>query len=190
MTNTEYFISWDYTESIYGGSPMTGGGTIYDAHRHFILPHCHWLNIVRKRLNNPDLFVYFHRETATFVLACWIFRPGTGKGPGLITELETLTGHPDREAGDLPCLEYLRLRCCPARDMRERVAKKVRRLMYERRKDMEDDAYARKEYATHLRHQFSDPAIARSVANGAPWVRPDKITDEDWQKYARLAEKL
>lgn len=182
-------VIWDNTSAIYASL----NGTIYDCEKHRIVDHSHWIDVLRHQLNNPDLFLYHHLVSAKFVLASWVFYPEEGKGPGLMIELETMTGHPDHDAQvpDLPHIDYLRRRCCPSEEMKDRMAYKVRRIVGERKEKVREEGEARADYAKHLARQFpNNPDIAQSIRYGCPWTPKEQVSNADWEKYVELAKKL
>src|SRR3990167_8267733 len=82
----------DETARIYRG----GGGTLYRPDRHVVV-ECPWIQTARRQVRRPNLFLYRHAKTANYMLALWIVRPHTGRGPGFFLELEDMDGHPDQQ---------------------------------------------------------------------------------------------
>lgn len=91
-------------------------GTVYDKHRHTLI-RSDWLETLRRVAMDKglsfanDLLLYQHVENGAFVLGFWKYRPNTGRGPGLIMELEQFDGHPDHFVShggstNMPSIEY------------------------------------------------------------------------------------
>lgn len=113
-------------------------GCIFNPYKHKII-ETDWIRCARRQTGRPKLFLYFHTKSKNFVLAHWIVEPKTGKGPGLMMELEVFKGHPDKYTGyhgtclNRPNMGYIRARCQPMKDMLKDFDKEQARLAYEER---------------------------------------------------------
>lgn len=162
---------------------------------HEILPHCWWVKSLRLYAKRNgiafanDLNVYFHKAKGVYVLFLWMIRPGTGRGPGCMRELEIISGHPDRlewplEVGGwtprrLPRFDYIVNSLRPAlqqlREMRASLLSKAR----EQLADREEEADSRQDMAKHYARR-GETVLAHGLSSGMlPWASPRTAGDAD-----------
>lgn len=137
-----------------------------------------WIQWARRVTRRPSLFIYYHTYERSWVLADWIYRPGTGKGPGLMTEIEVFSQSPDAGGAKGWTIPLLRERCTPAA---ARAARMRKRLMEKKRlkqvaRLMEDEY--RKDLTKVLRKKMGNHDITPLlVATGhMPIVLPSDET--------------
>lgn len=113
-------------------------GTEMNPERFELVPDGPWITAVRNRTGQKDLFVYYHRKSKMFGLACWSVKPRTwGQGIAVCTELCVFSKRPEEEPDDLPDIEWIVDRCMPGhlrvereRAQRlERISDRQRRLL-------------------------------------------------------------
>lgn len=122
-------------------------GLQIDPDRHQILADGEYVKLLQKRLDLPGLFIYRHKITKKFVLACWI-----NKDYGVCRELEILEGPPGR-GHCLPTPEYMERRTRPVIEQRMEKARQVREARTLERDLEMDSEYERADKVKHLRRQ-------------------------------------
>jgi hypothetical protein len=89
-------------------------GTELSPERFELIPDGPWVESLRKRTGQHDLFVYRHRKSGKFGLAQWSVKPKVfGQGIAVATEICLFSGPPDTNPADLPDFEWLCWRCQP-----------------------------------------------------------------------------
>lgn len=159
-------ITFDPTEAEY-----LGGGCPFDRDRHLLI-ETQWVDMLRRYTGNSELFTYFHRETGNMVLASWMFRPGIGKGPGLMCEIETFQCHPDwqRDQDRRPSLNFIMRRLRPVEEQINSIKKGIVESRYETSAGKEETREEIKDVAGWLRRRGQDD-VARMVESGMhPYV--------------------
>lgn len=116
--------------------------------RHTILADGEWIRWVRRTFDKPDLFVYFHEEHETFVLAEWIRRPDQGRP--MCMELESMSLPPDSKPSQLS-EGYLRSRFRTSREAVRQMRHRMREMAYLKRAAREQRGEARREAIRQLR---------------------------------------
>jgi hypothetical protein len=87
---------------------MDDNGLLMDE-RHRICQDTDWVISMRTRFNRPNLFVYFHTEHQTYVLAEWLVQRDATH-PGMCVELLAQEEHPQQCPPDN---EWMRARLRP-----------------------------------------------------------------------------
>jgi hypothetical protein len=141
-------------------------GLLVDPERHHIIPDGEWVRWLKRWSGRKDLFMYYHLEVGTFVLAVWVI-------PGKVaTELMVFDCPPDHFLQPLPTREELEKRLRPA-DMQIRQMKAdFHALATARKQSRLEAAEARKEAAQHLRRKGMDEA-AQGMDAWRPWTADD-----------------
>lgn len=80
---------------------MGGISLIFRPSLHVVLENHPWIKMVRRVCRKDALMLYRHRREGTWVLGEWIHRPGEGKGPGLIHEIEVFERSPNWTVRDV-----------------------------------------------------------------------------------------
>lgn len=143
-----------------------GMGLLMDSERHILLPDCEWVRWIKRWSGRRDVFMYYHREVGSFVLAVWVIPDKVA------TELMVFDCPPDHYLQPLPTREDLERRFRPA-DMQIRQMKKDMQIMAAARKqERMEAAEARKDVARHLRHKGLDDA-ATGMDAWRPWTADD-----------------
>ena len=89
-------------------------GTEMNPDRFELVPDGPWIKAARERTSQKDLFVYFHRKSKMFGLACWSVKPRTwGQGIAVCVEICIFSGKPEEGPADLPDMEWTESRCRP-----------------------------------------------------------------------------
>ena len=89
-------------------------GTEMSPERFELVPDGPWIKVVRERTGQKDLFVYYHRKSKMFGLACWSVKPKTwGQGVAVCVEICVFSGKPEEGPKDLPEMEWVLSRCRP-----------------------------------------------------------------------------
>jgi len=123
-------------------------GTEMSPERFELVPDGPWIKAVRERTSQKDLFVYFHRKSKMFGLACWSVKPRTwGQGIAVCVEICIFSKKPEENPADLPDMEWIESRCRPGhvvveeerRARLDRISEKQLRLL-ERKTIMDDMA--------------------------------------------------
>jgi len=139
------------------------------------LVETHWINTARRMTGRPDLLLYYHRRHRTYVLGIWAVKPNTGKGPGLIVELETMNQHPDhydwkrlsQYGNDRPSMAYVKSRCQPMGEMFKQYDDKLKAEAYEEMMGEEETEIEKKETAKWLMGKGTKMAeVANKILSG------------------------
>jgi len=139
--------------------------------RHHICPESQWLRAVKRTTGRDDLFVYYHKEQNTFVLAQWIFTPEKD-GIAICTELEVMEEAPDR--GGWISLEYIKRRCSKGDEMMRSIRDRVKEKNHREKMEKEELLAKRTEAASYFRKQ-GKADIAASIETG-PYAKPSAET--------------
>lgn len=149
-------------------------GTEMDPSRFELVPDGPWLEALRNKTGQKDLFVYRHRKTNKFGLAQWSIKPKVfGQGIAVATEICLFSGPPDQGPADLPDFEWLLWRCQPGHvvfddDRKKRMdALSERHLAMVERKNMLDDM------EKFLRHKGLDEAASKLSLEDVPDEGPE-----------------
>lgn len=116
--------------------------------RHTVMADGEWIRWVRRTFGKPDLFVYFHQEHETFVLAEWVRRPDQGRP--MCLELESMEWPPDWRPSQLS-EEYLRQRFVTSAKAVERMRESIREMAYLKKLAKRQRGEARLESVRQLR---------------------------------------
>ncbi len=144
------------------------GATTFNPRR-MVVVESDWIRCARRQTRKPNLFMYHHKGTNAFVVAIWAVKPNTGKGPGLMVEIETLVGHPDKYDDPVwygenrPSMEYIRSRCGCVDNVLAEYDKQMAAIAYEEDMAQEETNMQRKDVAGWLERKgprFKDTAEA------------------------------
>lgn len=132
--------------------------TLEMAERHEICPDGDWIRWCRDTFNLPDLFLYYHKEAQTFVLAQWVTRD-----PPRCLELWAFEEHPGRVPPDREWLENL-LR--PASWHAAKVKQRIREETEMRRRLRQESRDERDRVANHFWRKGKEHEAMAVVAMG------------------------
>ncbi len=140
-----------------------------DPATHHVLPDGMWLTAVKRATRRTDLFLYWHRENRSFVVAVWLY-PERRKTIPVCIELEVYKWHPD--ALDLPIQEMVTRLRMTVKGQVNHYREKLERARARRRAIYEADSDHKKSVVKHLRRKGMD-TIAHMMENGRlPFVGP------------------
>jgi hypothetical protein len=89
-------------------------GTEFSQERFELVPDGPWIESLRRRTGQKDLFVYRHRKSQRFGVAQWRVKPAVfGQGIAVAVEICLFSAPPDQNPKDLPDFEWLVWRCQP-----------------------------------------------------------------------------
>jgi hypothetical protein len=89
-------------------------GTEMNPERFELVPDGPWIKALRERTGQKDLFVYHHRKSKMFGLACWSVKPKVwGQGIAVCVELCVFSSRPEEDPKDLPDMEWIESRVRP-----------------------------------------------------------------------------
>lgn len=95
-------------------------GLRFDPEQHEIIDGCLWTASLRGKLQEPNLFLYRHKITKNFVLACWWGGPpgSGGDGAGIMCEFRCWPVPPTKmDFSELPSAdEIARIHLRPSRE--------------------------------------------------------------------------
>lgn len=138
---------------------------------HYILPDCSFIEWLRRELNDPKLFVYWHRRTGNFVLCQWLYPPVETTNP-VAQELEVFKTDPRLGwPTDLMAPEVLRARLAPIDEIMSARRRADRDASYRRDRDKAERQEVRRKAASRLRKMGLERE-ARSVESGEVPMAP------------------
>jgi hypothetical protein len=148
---------------------------VLDPDRHLVLLHSYpWLDWLKREVNQPDLFLYRHKETGRFVLAKWMVKPSEGRP--CCQELESFEGHPNGSwPEDLLHPDVLKERLLPQQE----VLRKIKALSAEKkaaeRSQRKDMTTAKCEYAKRLRQKGMKREARGIELNQVPYAPKELV---------------
>jgi len=149
-------------------------GTEMDPERFGLVPDGPWIKAVRERTGQKDLFVYHHRRSKMFGLACWSVKPRTwGQGVAVCVEICVFSGKPEEDPADLPDMEWIVSRCRPGHVVVEEERKARLDKISERQLRLLDRKTAMDDMARILK--------ARGLDEAADNLSLEDVPDEDQQ---------
>jgi hypothetical protein len=154
-------IEFDATQEAY----RTCVGTPYFPPVHRVVVGSQWIKMARRAARKPSLFLYFHTGTQNYVFADWIYKPGTGKGPGLLTELEAWEYNPDDPEAPAWTTEDVIARCQPAPGVAKELKKRLTMLKNVKQAEKMEDAIQRQDVAKWLKKR-GDIVVAQQLSDG------------------------
>lgn len=145
---------------------------------HEVLPDGDWIRFARRVTGIPDLFMYHHRKTGSFVFAKWLFKPD------VCMELEVFDRPPDR--GGWMDAKQLKARCVPVYETQKAIADNMRKASDERKSMMENHRHEKAAAVKSMKRRGRDRE-AYMVENGyTPWVGEAK----GGESYRQTCEML
>lgn len=134
---------------------------------HRPIPDGPWIQCLRRKSGDPNLFIYRHTGTGRFVVAEWLVKPAVyGQGLAACQELFTLSGPPDHWPDDLPPMEWAVQRCRPAREMIPEAQRRRRAYEQNRGEEVVETNVERAEAARFVRKRGAEDtafAIERGI---------------------------
>lgn len=149
MSKRKPWKGWSDVEVVYDEAEAAASfGLEMVPGRHTIMADGEWIRWVRRTFDRPDLFVYFHEEHETFVLAEWIRRRDRGRP--MCIELESMDWPPDTKPSQLG-EDYLRARFRSSSDAVAEMRASIREMAYYKRLAKRQRGESRLEAVRQLR---------------------------------------
>lgn len=161
-----------------------------DPSRFELIPDGPWVQALKAKTGQQDLFIYRHRKTGKFGLAQWSIKPKVfGQGIAVAVEICLFSAPPDHNPADLPEMEWILWRCQPGyvvfeEERRKRLdALSDRYLAMVERKSMLDDM------EKLLKKRGLDEAASKLSLDDVPEEGPELDQMRDFLHWA-MAEKV
>jgi len=161
-------------------------------------PFIQWL---RRYTGNPRLVCYYHRFNASYTVGVWLQAPARYRsrlpvlgisetGPGLIVEVLTLNGHPDRDphnggASDVPENTLLRELFKPSNDPLKAARARVKDQAFKKAELKKANWQDRQDLAKHLKRKGFEDVGDALAAGGTPFLGESA----DPEGYRRVKEQ-
>lgn len=151
-------------------------GTAYDPRKHYVFDEDPFIETLQAAVDNDRLFLYFHRDHLSWVLAQWMDDPEDHSGPLQMMELEVFErDHPQHDPST--CMAYLVARCTPVADATKTAIRDAHR---EKKRVERARVEAQAEYqqymVKHHTRNLDDVAAHRAKTNQDVYEVP---TDDD-----------
>jgi hypothetical protein len=155
---------------------------------HEIMPVWPWLEWLRRKMEDPKLFVYRHRHTRRFMLCQWLYEPHEAVKP-VAQELEGFECEPQGFGWpeDLMHPEVLAARLTPTPDISRVQRERLRSAANLKRSQMEERADIRKEASKRLKSLGLDRESKKMAEGYYPVERPSESTVELTNELMRKA---
>lgn len=176
--------------------------THFNTSRHLLVPSL-WVAGLRSRLGEDGLFVYYHMEAQSYVLAIWwTYNPVDGETPPSgepFMELKVLGGNPDSEDlpnGDvedegLPSDALVVQLCRTWNEIYTAALDQQKREEEEAENRRQDGKRHRDDVVKYLKrtagtHREDSPAITGIEDGSVPWTSPYSLSPQEKADFEKL----
>lgn len=157
----------EYSEDYISSAMLMG--TVMDPSRFEILPDCPWIESLRRKTGQNDLFVYHHRKSKSFGLAQWTVKPKVfGQGVAVCVEICTFSAPPGHNPKDLPDMKWLLWRCQPGHVIHDEEQRKRMEAISERHRGLIERKNMMDEMERVLRKRGLDEAADKLSLEDVP----------------------
>lgn len=165
-------------------------GSEFDPARFELVPDGPWVQSLRNRTGQKDLFVYHHKKTKKFGLAQWSIKPKVfGQGMAVATEICLFSAPPDQNPEDLPDFEWLLWRCQPGHIVVDEVKKKRMQKMSDKYSALVDRRSMLDDMEKVLKKRGLDEAAEKLSLEDVPDDGPELDQMRELLRWA-MAEKV
>lgn len=141
------------------------GDTLRMDVRHQVLPDGEFIRWLRRISGYDNLFLYYHRDTMSYVLAQWVLR-----SPRYCVELDVWDTHPDRMPRQIEGQHYWHLRLKTDREVKAAMAAKIKAQRYEEKAGRRESAESRQIVAKSLKRKGLDSAAELMAIGATPHI--------------------
>jgi hypothetical protein len=165
-------------------------GSEFDPARFELVPDGPWIQALRNKTGQKDLFIYHHKRTKKFGLAQWSIKPKVfGQGIAVATEICLFSAPPDQNPDDLPEFEWLLWRCQPGHKVFEDDRRKRMEALSARHSALVDRKTMLDDMEKVLRKRGLDDAAEKLSLEDVPDDGPELDEMRELLRWA-MAEKV